>query len=424
MRIDKALAHPSLTPETTEIFLVYGTLHTGGIETLILRLTEHLEAAGFRTTVYCTPGGELQNSVNPKVAVVNYRDVPDLLSLAGGRPRRGGAGECVLILSFDATSAARAVLLDLALPKSLRVIHLTGVFHPNWYFMTGQPRDRIFLNEMLVHALGKNNIFFMNDECRQGHARKWKADLSFSPVIALPITQPEPVWRPRSVPGVRIVSVGRLVDFKAYNLGAARIVKACRDQGVDVSWDIYGYGPLEAEINALATALDVSQYVQLAGRLDYKNFSAVVAGFDLFVGMGTAVIEAAAVGVPSICAIVAEETRSYGFVSDLPYGNVGEVIEGRQMTEIEDLICAYAGTSEAERRELSSREVTAARRYGISGFVKSIFDMAETYSLAMSRTGRRLIAGFYYLMTEGPVARLLFGRGIKTRLVKLMRLDS
>ncbi len=286
--------------------------------------------------------------------------------------------------------------------------------------MSGEPRDRIFLNELLVHALGVNNIYFMNDECRLAHAKKWKTDLSSSPVIALPIDQHEPVWHPGDMSRVRIVSVGRLVDFKAYNLGAARIVKACRERGIEVSWDIYGYGPLEAEIRDCADAMFVSQHVCLKGKLDYSSFSTVVAGYDLFIGMGTSVIEAAVLGVPSICAIVDEETSSYGYVSDLPFGNVGEVIEGRPMVEIEALICAYAMSSKNARRQLSTKEAVAAGRYGMPMFVDSIFEMAAAYSPPMARVGRGFIAGVYYLLTQGPVSRLLFGRGIKTRLMKLM----
>lgn len=409
-------------PETLEIFLVYGTMFTGGIETLILRLAEHLAMSGFRTTIYCTTGGELQASVHPKVAVINYDDVPDLLRRLDSQNARDPVGDSVLVLSFDATSAARAVLLDLALPKSVRVMHLTGVFHPKSYFMTGQPADRIFLNELLVCAIGVKNIFFMNEECRLAHAKKWRVNLSSSPVIALPIDQHEAVWRPGNMSCLRIVSVGRLVDFKAYNLGAMRILKNCRERGIAVSWDIYGYGPLETEMKALAEAMEVSEYVCLKGKLDYKNFSTVVAGYDLFIGMGTSVIEAAALGVPSICAIVDEKTSSYGYVSDLPFGNVGEMIEGRHGFEIEDLINGYVMFSAAERMQLSKKEVEAARRYAMPEFLQSLFNMAVAHRPPMGRMGRRFIAGFYYLMTDGLLARLLFGRGLKTKLMKLVRL--
>jgi glycosyltransferase involved in cell wall biosynthesis len=287
--------------------------------------------------------------------------------------------------------------------------------------MPGQPLDRLLLNKWLVHAVGKKNIFFMNEECRLSHSRKWGADLSSSPVIALPIDQHTPIWHPSSKPCLRLVSVGRLVDFKAYNVGAARIVKSCLERGIDVSWDIYGNGPLENQIAVFTKELGVSQQVRLAGKLDYKLFATTVASHDVFIGMGTAVIEAAAAGVPSICAIVEEETRSYGYVSDLPFGNVGEVIEGRPMMEIADLLCAYATLSTAERVQLSAKEVAAARLYRMPAFIHSIFDMAVAYRPAMTRIGRHAIAKFYYLMTEGPMARLLFGRGLKTRLIKMMK---
>ena len=410
-----------ITPESAEIFLVYDALKTGGIETLILRLADYLVSLGFLISIYCKPDGELQPSVNKKVNVINYRDVPDLLSRIKNDARRDYVGGRVLVLSFDSTPAARALMVEMSLPKVVQVFQISGVFHPKSYFMSGQPRDRIFLNELLVHAIGESNIFFMNEECKASHEKKWHRDLSLSPVIPLPITPQQSMWQPSAGHSVRIASVGRLVDFKAYNLGAARIVKSCQDRGVAVSWDIFGYGPLEAEIKAMASELGVDQSIRLVGRLDYADFSATVAGYDLFVGMGTAVIEAAMVGVPSICAVVDEQSQSYGYVSDLPFGNVGEVIEGRSMKEIDDLICAYALLSAEDRLQLSQKEVVSARRYGMPLFVESLFKMTDTYKPPMNRIGRFFIAKIFYLMTEGPVAKALFGRGLKTKFVKLFR---
>jgi hypothetical protein len=52
-----------------DIFLVYGALNLGEIETLNLRLSDYLVNAGFSTSIYCRPGGELQASINKKSAL-------------------------------------------------------------------------------------------------------------------------------------------------------------------------------------------------------------------------------------------------------------------------------------------------------------------------------------------------------------------
>jgi hypothetical protein len=62
---------------------------------------------------------------------------------------------------------------------------LKAILHPEDYFMPGQPLDRIFLNRMLVYAVGKKLL--MNEECGLSRAKKWGMDLSSSSVIEMPI---------------------------------------------------------------------------------------------------------------------------------------------------------------------------------------------------------------------------------------------
>lgn len=413
--------HQSVTPELLEIFMVYGTLHTGGIETLIVRLSNFLVTSGFSTSVYCMPGGDLQPSLNSNVNVVNYSGVEELISNIKNEREKKYRGGRVFILSFDSTSAARALMIEMALPKMVQVVHVTGIFHPHCYFMPGQPLDRILLNYFITFAIGKKNIFFMNEECRSEHAKKWRSDLSICPVLPLPINAVDSLWQPSRNSSIRIVSVGRLVDFKAYSLGAARIVKSCLDRGIDVSWDIFGYGPLEAQIKSNIEAMGVEQNVRLMGKLDYDDFSKKVASYDLFVGMGTAAVEAAMVGVPTICAVVDELSSCHGYLCDLPLGNVGEFIENRPLIEIEGLIHSFAASDVGARMLLSERGVKAAKLYGMPTFVESLMNMMDACDPSSSRIKKYVIGNFYHLMTEGLFARLFFGRGLKTRLLRFIR---
>ena len=260
----------------------------------------------------------------------------------------------------------------------------------------------------------------MNEECRGEHSKKWNRDLSASPIIPLPINYHAPLWKPTKNSSIRIVSVGRLVDFKAYNLGAAPVIRACLDRGIDVTWDIYGYGPQEPEIRRLAVESGVERNLQLMGKLDYDKFSTTVADYDLFVGMGTAVIEAAMVGVPSICAAIGELRRSYGYVSELPFGNVGEFIHDRPLRDIVEIICSYARLSLDERSSVSRNEIQTARRYEMPLFVESLFHMASASQSSSRRLRRYIVARVYYSMTDGLIAKKFLGRGWKRRFMKLI----
>src|SRR5690606_32286165 len=78
-----------------------------------------------------------------------------------------------------------------------------------------------------------------------------------------------------------IGSVGRLVEFKSYNLWMLDVVGALKDGGVDVSYLVYGDGPLKNEMQRRIDELGISEQVSLKGTLDYSNFGDVVSGFDI-----------------------------------------------------------------------------------------------------------------------------------------------
>jgi glycosyltransferase involved in cell wall biosynthesis len=411
-----------LQPNSLAVVMVYGALYTGGIDTLIVRLANFLVASGHPVTAYLMPGGDLQGAFDSGIEIYTYCSITELIDVVKRRPRTNDPSQMTLILSFDSSSAARAELVEIAMHQESRIIHVTGIFHPNWYFMPGQPFDRIKLNEWLARSMGAQKIFFMNEECRIAHANYWHMDLSASPVIPLPIKRNEPIWKPSIGPSVRVVSVGRLVDFKAYNLGAPSIVRECLDRGYEVEWDIYGFGPQEEEIRRLSQELGVTHKIRLLGKLNYESFGTTVATYDLFVGMGTAVIESAMVGVPSICATINEARCSYGFISDLPFGNVGEVIQGRTPIDITEIIKNYADLSLEARSSLSERGIAIARRYEIPNFKKALFEMGLLLQPNSRRYLRHFVARLFCELTDGSIAKALLGKGLKRNLIKLLKI--
>lgn len=116
-----------------------------------------------------------------------------------------------------------------------------------------------------------------------------------------------------------IGSVGRLVDFKTYNLWMLDVVNELRNLGITVSYNIYGDGPIRDAVADKIRSLNLDDIVFLRGNFDYSEFSNIVSDFDVFVGSGTALIEAAGLGVPSIVGIESSnEALTYGFLSEIP----------------------------------------------------------------------------------------------------------
>jgi hypothetical protein len=247
----------------------------------------------------------------------------------------------------------------------------------------------------------------MNKECRDSHALKWNVDLSESSILPLPINLADATWKPSDNATVRIVSVGRLVDFKAYNIGVPSVVKACLDHGVEVTWDIYGDGPLEATIIDETRANGVVNQVRLMGVLSYSEFSKKVPEYDLFVGMGTAALEAAIIGVPTVCAAVNETTRCYGYLHNLPFGNVGETQAAPPTRELQYLIREYSLASKEQKTTISKQGRASAQKYGTPIFVEALSNLAYEINESPHWLVRRSTAELYRFVTESWLAKAL-----------------
>lgn len=394
-----------------KIMLIYGSLDTGGIETLIIRIANFFSSSGVHVTVCFNTGGELKSSLDSRVNIIKYSETKDLIRYVREYHQTSPAIGEVLVISFDPISAARALIVEMAILGSIRVVHITGVFHPHAYFMPGERKDRIFLNYLIAQAIGNDKIFFMNEECRSAHGAKWATDLSVSRLLALPVNHVDARWHSSKKAVLRIVSVGRLVGFKAYNMGAAKIVKACLDHGVEVTWDIYGYGIQSNAIQAEIDLMGVKGYVRLMGKLDYSNLESTLVSYDLFVGMGTSALEAAMIGLPTICATINEAAHCYGYLYELPFGNVGELQSAPPDVEMTELIQRYSTLDQDERLYLSSQCRMAAANYGLPKFADALAQMAANKKNKSSNIKKRVIAGVYKLATESYLVKF-FRRSI------------
>lgn len=376
------------------VLFVYSHLRHGGIETLILRLANFVAGNG-RTTALCAVAGELADQIDDRVDLLPSTNRPDAVRQAV--VWIGRSAEPVTMVSFDPISAALGLAIEARNASRVPLLHLSGVYHPRTYVMTGERRDRVLLNRLVAKAVGDPLIFYMNAECRAEHERRWRTALETSRIIPLSIDERPSQWRGGGADELRIVSVGRLVDFKTYNLAAPGLAREYKEAGGTVSWDIYGTGPLEDSIAKAIAENGVADSVHLKGNLPYADLVATVGGYDLFIGMGTAALEAAMIGVPTIVATESEPRRSYGFVDQLPFGNVGERQAFPPPYDLADLIRTFAALDSSERTALSRRCRKAVRPYSLKNCVAALDGLAaagiEPPSLAFKRTVSALYEG-------------------------------
>lgn len=192
-----------------------------------------------------------------------------------------------------------------------------GVYHQNEFLLDGRSSVER-LGRRLFAALPAENIVFFNEFVQAHYATFY--GISYDRALLVPIGIDMPA-EPRSIVGVTpwlIVSVGNLVSFKTYNRHMIEIVGELAVERPEIRYEIYGAGDQRKSLDDLVDRLDLRQQVRIVDHLPYDRFQDVVSSACLFVGSGTALLEASALGVPSMVGIEATtEPLTYGFLSDI-----------------------------------------------------------------------------------------------------------
>ena len=327
-------------------------------------------------------------------------------------------GEDIIIVSFDPKTSAYAVLVSSYLRMARAtgsVKHLINVLHPREFFPHFENMRTHRMNRMLASMIGPESFVYMNEPVQRSHEKFFKWKPTSPATLTVPMDARPPRWtsQARSDRLLRVCSVGRIVAFKAYNFEAVGVSKELANLGLEISWDIFGYGDEEAKLRTMLKKQGKSR-VCLKGELPIRQFDATVSKYDVFVGMGLSALQAAQLGVPTILAVESAGSESYGWLDRVPHGIVGENIAGVQKQQISEVLIKFSEMSVSKKREVSARQVRAAERYSVDVYIKGLKSIAPI-SLDQ-RTLLPKLASLAYLLTNSKISRRIF------RALKLNRL--
>ncbi|MBW3617026.1 MAG: glycosyltransferase [Proteobacteria bacterium] len=336
--------------------LVYGRLRLGGAETLLLRIANHAVSEGLDVVV-CAHPGELRSMFSESVRFIEHDDVYDLVqSVPAYLSGLEVAPTTVLFWVFDPHQMLPVSLVRRAVRSRTKADSkvICGIYHPRECF---RERDHPLIHrvcKLVFQVTPAEQWLFMNQACRASHEAEWKSSLSEYKVVPITVPHTAPItWAPaENASPLRVVSVGRLVPFKAYNEGAIHITRRLVAQGLDVQWVLFGDGPEMERLRATAEELGVTGSVQFAGALGYELLFDTLVRFDIFVGMGTALLEAASAKMPSIMAVDQQPRLTYGYLHEAPEDSVGEVVGPAPERDIGELLRTYAAMTPEERRRI------------------------------------------------------------------------
>jgi glycosyltransferase involved in cell wall biosynthesis len=392
----------SLFPKISETFILREmlALRARGVEVLVVSLKRrreslvHPEAAPLlASTIYAGRPG-------PAAAALAVR--------TAGRP----AAAAALAGRVAAAHAARPALLAKSLPLVAVAAEVAGILeargvdrvHAHWatypalvawavrrlsgipYSMTAHAHDIFLPNPLLAAKVAESEFTVTISEynrrrlaeiCGPAAAAKVHVIHCGVPLAEYPARREPPSGPPK------IVSVGRLVDYKGFPT-LLRAVAALRSRGIEVLCDIVGDGPLEGRVRAAVRELGLDGAVRLLGPRTQDEVRGILLGAGACVlacergrdgqmdGIPVVLMEAMALGVPAVA------TRLSGIPEIIEDGTTGLLAEPGDA----------ASLAAAVERVL--KEPALAARLGAAGRRK----VEESFDLGRSAEAlHRLLAG-------------------------------
>lgn len=338
-----------------------GSLNMNGGSTFLLRVAKQYQARQERITVVV-----LSNVVDQKVRteLEGMAEVIMLTELLHPMFRWAGSNQISIFLPnsrqkvrelLSKHSNAVHVMGIFGLVLAMRWLSIcpgikisAGVYHQNEFLFRADDAFSGKVRSLFCQLPGKNVLFF-NEFTRDSYTKFFEKSYTSAPVLPIGISLPalpEGTGTRSYVPGL-IVSVGNLVTFKTYNEHVIRLIAALRHNHPELRYEIYGTGDNQDRLVQLVEDLGVRDQVSFKGGIPYAQFASVVRNAMAFVGSGTALIEAAALGVPSIVGIESiSEPETYGLISDISGLSYNEKIEGRPLVTIESELVRLLDSAE------------------------------------------------------------------------------
>lgn len=338
------------------MLFIYRTLSLGGIETFFVRMAKERNKLGLHTKILLfskphesdtTLLREMSKYAEVIFAEQVFLNIPLLTKRTPVIVPIKKKALKDLFENVDQVHVSLGVhaLLGYRLIKKLNLsIPITvGFYHYNVYLWGGSNvAKNVKIDRNFVFSyLPRKSLLFFSEGNKNFNQKSTSLDFSGSSTFRLGVVD----HKDNEIKGsthspLKIVAVGRLEEFKSYNLYMIDTVKNLKSKGIEVQFDIYGDGPLKEQMQKNINIEGLETQVHLKGKLDYLNFDNTVMEYDLFIGSGTSIIQAASLGVPSIVGIENFNLpETYGFFSsvyeheynlkgiDLPTVNVIKLIE-------------------------------------------------------------------------------------------------
>lgn len=357
---------------------VYEHLKQGGIETLIIRMSKWLVENNHDVILYLEKGGALVELLDKRVRLLikdkqfcyifNSRVIFEEIGIT--------SLDC--IYTFGPQSCLIGGIIYSSLSNREMVNFFSGIYHPHEFNIRGHfTFKNICHSHFFKEYLNSGTHVFMSREVKSGIEKTIDFSFNNGLIWPLPISIPSTTFTGKPV-DFKIVSIGRYVEFKSYNLYMFDIIKSLNNRGFHITWEVYGSGPLKEKMIKLASNIGLEGRIKINDEIQYNKIPDVLKDASVFIGMGTTILEAGAYGVPTIPAIAySSNPTTYGLLYDLPYYSLGERLEKKPSVQIIDEIVNLYSLNDTEYEAIRNRTREYVFAYGIDSLMNTFVDFTE-----------------------------------------------
>lgn len=370
-----------------KFLFVISELNLGGIETLSLRMSNWLIENNFNVHILAKGPGDLLAKFSDKCIIKFYTDCAIDRWIINEKKLNLQDEflnvDCVHAFSCGANIISLQLLqiINKKYRKNLeKVKYIVGAYHPKSFMFYNKFLDFIFTKPYL--KLNDSNKLFMSADVKLFHERYYKRSFGNSFILPLPITNIKNNRLSYCPQEYKIVSIGRFTPFKTYNLYMIDIIERIRELYPSISYYMYGYGEEEEKIKQKITNKNLGSYIKVYPPINYEDIESVLSDAYCFVGVGTAAIEAASIGVPTIVSIVDKCNVSHGYLHNLPLGNCGEYVEGMSTEKTETILVDLINSSLSNHERLQRLSKEYVKQYDLKSIMRQYIEYIERNNLS------------------------------------------
>lgn len=206
------------------------------------------------------------------------------------------------------------------LAKDMKISFSLGIYHINEYNFL-KYKKVYFIRKLIgfIKSVESKNFLFFNEISRDTYSELYKLDSNESYLAPIGIELKNAKNNCVGKKNVRIVSVGRLSPWKTYNYHMIDVIDKWNNEEYKIYYENYGDGVERDKLEQKVKELNLEERIKFYPSIKYSDFSKTISDSLLFIGAGTALIEASAEGIPALIGIENHDKtdpKTYGFLHD------------------------------------------------------------------------------------------------------------